>query len=509
MALERWLRASLLTVSLVSAQTPVAPELPKFAHVSGVVVDERDGRLLRRAMVCLQRADTGYSDSTTGHCDETDAQGRFNIANVPPARYGYGLEREGYFAAEPTADGLPPVIALNAGDDITGVKLRMRRLGSIGGKVVFADGEPFPGADLSLNGKHEKNGDNGEYRFENLPPGDYRIQISPPTVTACDDGSARKPRLYADRAAGQDKPSIHVDSGQEVNGPEIVMVEVMPHRVSGRIVSDSYPLTGYWRVYTTNTSIPPRNSDGSFALCGLVPGEYTLAASVRRNDRTVAGDLKIRIEDADLKDLEIVPEESAAIHARIEFEDNAVLDLAHASIYGFPGPFPHNSAPQAHRQPDGSFAIDEVFSGEYRFYVGPLPPGSYLKSGRINGQDVVDAPLLIRSGETLDGLFTISSKAARLAGVVQDETGRPVPNANVIMLPDPKHLDVDIHRCIQETDQNGGFTCDSLSPGKYRIAAWRSFPDLPGAWDEVTSKGTPLELPENGRASIVVTVPQQ
>ena len=93
-------------------------------------MDERDGRLLRRAMVCLHGgADIGY-DSRTDHCNETDAQGRFNIANLPPARYGYRVEREGYFAAEPTADGLPSLMALNAGDDLSGVRLRMRRMGS-------------------------------------------------------------------------------------------------------------------------------------------------------------------------------------------------------------------------------------------------------------------------------------------------------------------------------------------------------------------------------------------
>ncbi len=78
-----------------------------------------------------------------------------------------------------------------------------------------------------------------------------------------------------------------------------------------------------------------------------------------------------------------------------------------------------------------------------------------------------------------------------------------------IMLPDPKHLDVDIHRCFQQSDQNGGFACDSLAPGKYRIAAWRTFPDVPDIWDEVVAKGTPLELPESGRASLVLTVPAQ
>jgi hypothetical protein len=509
--MQRWLLAISLAIiaAPAGAQTPVAPEPPKFAHVSGVVIDDQDGRLLRRVMVCLQR------DSNNAYCDETDAQGRFNIINLPPARYGYRLEREGYFQAEPTAEGLPSLMALNAGDDLSGVKLRMRRMGSISGRVVFADGEPFPGADLSLNGRapgHEKTGDTGEYRFGNLPPGDYRILVNHPNLANCDNFSNRKARLYVDRTAGIDNPPIHVDAGQQANGPEIVMVEAMPHRVTGRIVWDHYPLPGGWRVSAGGNIVQPKNSDGSFAICGLVPGEYTVRTNALIDGRLVAGESKVRIEDEDLKDVEIEPESSATIRARIEVEDNAPLDLANASVLPLGNYlFPHDSVPNPRRQPDGSFLIDEVYTGEYRFFLSPLPPGSYLKSARINGQDVIDAALLVHGGENLDGLvFTVSSKAARLAGVVQDETGQPVPNAKVIMEPDPKHLvDGDIHRCAQEADQNGGFTCDGVAPGKYRIAAWRTFPEMQQSWNEVGLKGTPVEVSENERASITLTVPKK
>lgn len=511
--MQRWLLAIFLAIiaAPAGAQTPVAHESPKFARISGVVIDEQDGRLLRRAIVCLHRgADRGYPNS--GDCDETDAQGRFNIVNLPPARYVYNLEQEGYFQTEPTADGLPSFTALNAGDDLSGLKLHMRHLGSIVGRVVFEDEEPFPGASVSLNGSgigHDRTRDNGEYRFGNLPPGDYRIVVDQPYVPDCDNFSSRQPRLYINRTASLDTPPIHVDAGQEVNGPEIVMVEAKPHRVTGRIVWESYPLRGLWTVSSGNNGVRPRDSDGAFAICGLVPGEYTLRVNDGTNGRKAAGEVKIHIEDEDLKDLEIVPEVSATILARIEVEDNVPLDLSNANIVGFPGPFPHDSVPQSRRQPDGSFLIEEVYTGEYRFELGPLPPGTYLKSTRINGQDVIDAPLLVHAGEDLDGLvFTVSPKASRLAGVVQDETGQAVPNASVIMLPDPKHIDVDIHRCLQQTDQNGGFTCDGLAPGKYRIAAWRKFPELPAAWDEVSAKGTPVELSESGRASITLTVPK-
>jgi len=509
--MQRWLLAIALAIigASASAQTPLANEPPKFARVSGVVMDEQDGRLLRRAMVCLHGgADIGY-DSRTDHCNETDAQGRFNIANLPPARYGYRVEREGYFAAEPTADGLPSLMALNAGDDLSGVKLRMRRMGSISGRVVFADGEPFPGADLSLEGNggnHQKTGDTGEYRFGNLLPGNHRILVNHPNLANCDSFSNLQPRLYIDRAAGLDMPPIHVDAGQDVNGPEIVMVEAMPHRVTGRIVWDRYPLPGGWRIATAHGMVQARNSDGAFAICGLVPGEYTMRTTARIDGRMFAGESTVRIDDEDLKDVEITPEPSAVIRARIEVEDNAPLDLGVANIYAISDSHPHDSVPQPRRQPDGSFLIDEVYTGEYRFVLS-LPSGSYLKSARINGQDIIETPLLVHSGENLDGLvFTVSSKAGTVTGVVQDESGSPLPNANIILQTDPVHIFPDIHLCLRTADQNGGFTCDGLAPGKYRIAAWRSGLDFLQARNEVALKGTPVELSESGRVSIVLTV---
>jgi hypothetical protein len=102
--MQRWLLVISLAViaAPAGAQTPVAIDTPKFARVSGVVIDDQDGRLLRRAIVCIHGgADTGYS-SSTAHCNETDTQGRFSLDSLPPSRYSYRVEREGYFAGEPT-----------------------------------------------------------------------------------------------------------------------------------------------------------------------------------------------------------------------------------------------------------------------------------------------------------------------------------------------------------------------------------------------------------------------
>ncbi len=424
----RWLSVtSFMTIPALvpsaNAQPPVAPEPPKFAHVSGVVVDTGNGRPLRRAMVCFNSAgDTGYSGPSTIHCNETDMQGAFTLTNLPPARYTYGVSREGYFAADPPADKLASVIGLNPGDELS-VKFRMQRAGSILGRVVFDDGEPFPGADLQLDrgsGTRVKTNNSGEFRFDNLTPGDYRVQLNRPGALYCDGPPNLNARLYLPQTAGVGDPTVHVSLGQETRVPDIVLVERMPHRITGRIVWDTYPLPGgVWLIRTGNGAIAAKNSDGSFAACGLAPGEYTLRTSVRIDGRSIAGDLNIRIEDEDLKDLEIRPELSAFIRARILVEDNAEdkapLDLSAANIYPiFEGaPPPHDSVPNPRRQPDGSFILEDVYSWEYRFVLSPLPSGSYLKSARIGERDVVDTPLFVHAGEHLDDLIFTGSASKR------------------------------------------------------------------------------------------------
>ncbi len=77
--MPRWLLVtSLVTISAVepyaNGQTPPAPEAPKFAKVSGVVVDAADGRVLRRATVCIT------PDSNRHYCNDIpDCKGRFTL----------------------------------------------------------------------------------------------------------------------------------------------------------------------------------------------------------------------------------------------------------------------------------------------------------------------------------------------------------------------------------------------------------------------------------------------
>ena len=504
------------TAPKLSAQTPLVPESPKFARISGTVRDGQNAQPLNHVVVCFILDRNGYYDGTNDYCDETDERGSFHVADLPTGRYGYRVKRAGYIAAEPVTDNLAGVISLSAGDELHDIKFRMQRAGVITGRVVYADGEPFSGAELiahrgvSDEGRTTTN-DLGEYRVANLSPGDYSMHIQTPNQNGdCGQFTNRKTRLYVAESDNRELPSIHVAFGQQVSYPDLVMVPVTPRRVSGRIVWETYPLPGSWIV-----SLGPRggmranSSDGSFSFCGVPPGEFAVRASAKILGRTFAGEAKITIADEDIKGVEVIPESSGTIRARIEVEDNVPLDLSRVQIAPFSTvPFLHDSVPQPRRDPDGTFVIDEVYTAEYRFALYPLPPGSYLKSVRIGGQEFIDAPVTIHSGETIDGLvLTVSTKAATIAGVVRDDAGNAVPGAHIVLRPDPPHIDQDIHECLQDSDQNGGFMCQSLAPGKYRVAAWpkdNADWDWPNMREIVRLRGAPVDAPEKGEISVTV-----
>jgi hypothetical protein len=132
----------------VSAQAPLVPEPPKFTSISGAVLDGQDAQPLGHVVVCLVLDRNGYNDGTNDYCDETNERGSFRVADLPPGRYGYHVKRSGYIAAEPVTDNLSGAISLSAGDELHDVKFRMQRAGVLTGRVVYADGEPFSGAEL-------------------------------------------------------------------------------------------------------------------------------------------------------------------------------------------------------------------------------------------------------------------------------------------------------------------------------------------------------------------------
>src|SRR5258708_38532562 len=121
--------ALLLLARFAPGQGVELPSAPQTARISGVVIDEQDSRPLSHVIVCVGT-----------FCDETGIEGKFVIEGIPPGSHNYSAVRAGYVRGERPVDGLSPVTTFNAGDNLTDIKIRLRRTGAIVGRVVYADG---------------------------------------------------------------------------------------------------------------------------------------------------------------------------------------------------------------------------------------------------------------------------------------------------------------------------------------------------------------------------------
>jgi hypothetical protein len=134
-----------------------------------------------------------------------------------------------------------------------------------------------------------------------------------------------------------------------------------------------------------------------------------------------------------------------------------------------------------------------------------LPQGTYLKSARFGGQDVTHSPIDTTSGSggTLD--LVLSSKAADIAGSVQNEKGEALAGIMVTLWPKTPDASPTGGARQANTDQNGGFQFKGLAPGEYYVASWEELESgLAQSADflsNFTSEASAINLAEGGHES--------
>jgi len=181
-------------------------EVPKAA-VYGRVVYEGTSRPVRRARVMLLSPDGRGPEQLAGL---TNARGEFRIKGVPAGRYVAAVDVAGVVspvslvALESVRSDILNFDEIVKHFDVfetTGkadkeVTVRARRGAALGGRVVYADGEPAVGLTVHVMRKTEgrfaktltgfslgalagsKTDDRGRFRVAGLPPGEYVVAVS-------------------------------------------------------------------------------------------------------------------------------------------------------------------------------------------------------------------------------------------------------------------------------------------------------------------------------------------
>jgi hypothetical protein len=106
--------------------------------------------------------------------------------------------------------------------------------------------------------------------------------------------------------------------------------------------------------------------------------------------------------------------------------------------------------------------------GSYRLGVeaSTIPEGCYLQQVKFAGQTAsMDAIEIDASGEIE---IVLSRTAATIVGSAQDDDGKPVPGAKVLLISEDGRSRAE----LKTANDDGRFKFTALRPGSYRLYAW-------------------------------------
>lgn len=438
--------------------------------IHGRVIDRATGAPVADARVGFhfQMRLGGSTSSSRAQAEDitrTDAQGRFELRPLEPGEYTLHATAPGRASAD------EPVVHVAIAEQVTDVVLAVDPAFDATGRVVDA-GDPATGiagvevtafAGDGNGGWFAVTGADGAFTLHGLSPGAYLLGFQGGGAIA----SGMEHSLRIEDADVEDATfalarGVTVSGRVSPGGPASV-------RVRGRAESGGFEvLLAARKVASAKTRV---DESGAFRIDGVPLGEWKIVAT---GDDGSEGTVEIDVPAEGLEDVEV----SMAPRSRVV---GVVQDATGAPLAGLavnlqvppdpampPGPWkvPRTEASGVSRD-DGTFEIVGVPPGHYTIAVQDgrtqavpfADEGTEVAVEAIEGRDVDDLVLRVRLPD------------GRIAGVVRDADGEPVPDAWVQGRPSGT-LGLSHDRALAAvTDQDGRFTLRDLSPGEYMLDA--------------------------------------
>jgi hypothetical protein len=519
---------ALWVVSTSSAQVPPPPpsapgvgpsrDAPKTgtAALAGRVVSLESGRPLRRAVV---RASS--PEVREGRSVSTDAEGRWEIKDLPAGRFQISVQKGGYVPLSygqrrPFEQGRP--VDLAEGQRVDKLEIALPKGSVVAGRIADEFGEPIAGARVSAMrhrfmtgqrrlmtvsspGATDTTDDLGQYRLHGLSPGDYYVSasIGGLTLEQSADRTGYAPTYYPGTPALNDAQRVTLAIAQEVPEINFALAPTRVAKISGTAMTSSgKPMANGMIMLTSPSGLGMGGSplvgaamtkpDGSFVISNVAPGEYRLemmAASAiesMANTGTTMGSsvtesasMPITVAGQDISEVVLAASPTATATGRVVFEGTPPSETAIAGVMIAALPESLTALPfggTARVRGDGGFDLKGLVGR--RFLRLNPPAGWYLKSVSINDADVTDTAVEFKSGESVSGLeFLLTQQASTLSGTVQDAKGQPVTDYVVVAFASDTRRWGPQTRFVRTArpDQSGGFKLTGLPPEDYLVVA--------------------------------------
>lgn len=458
-----------------------------------------------------QQADGSVSRSSFK--TRTDAEGRYQVTNLPPGRYIIISASKAFVASNgSTRNEEPTLVTMDAGESRENVDFSLIRGGVITGQVTDSEGRPViahtvrvlqvsvgPDGRTRFQGRGGDYGerstdDRGVYRMYGLPPGRYVLSAGGEEDYF---STTRYPRTFYPDAPDENQAKIiEVGAGKEITDINIRLgLSRKRYEAIGRVIEadTGKPVPNvHISANKIHSNQENNNEDsggssysqadrlGNFRLTGLARGKYNagLYAGWMESSEFYAEPMTFEITDGNVSGVEIKAVRGSTLSGISVFEgtnDAAVKALlpqvqiyAHTEVNG---PQDESDQPRSHHQmplkPDGSFLLTGVAPGKIRFGVH-APRGLHVLRIERGGVEIKDLLELSKGENVTDLRLVFSSGTGVIRGQVQIVGGQPLGGvsnfveANLVGNTTGRRFNVPV-------DDKGRFEITNLPGGEYEL----------------------------------------
>jgi protocatechuate 3,4-dioxygenase beta subunit len=500
--------------------TPARADAPRgTAILRGQIVAADSGVPIRRAQVRVTSPEARESRIAT-----TDAQGRFEIRELPAGRYTMTASKGGFVTLQygqrrPSESGTP--IELGDGQTIDKVAIALPRGSVLGGRITDEFGEPIANASVTAwryayqggarrlapapgANTRDTTDDQGHYRLFGLPPGEYYVSATlrsggPEVTDPMGEPSGYAATYYPGTTNIAEAQRVTLAVSQENVGVHFGLIATRLVRVSGQVImSDGAPASNGNVILVPMSSSGGRamimqqggaanriDRDGTFRVPSVAPGRYQLQTRAMTNQNVELARMDLAVGSENVDGITLVTSPGAIITGAVVSDTGEPFDFrasqlqvsARSASLNPQGPGPGGGTTRL--GDDFTFTVRNV--SDAVLIRTSTPEGWLLKSVFVNGQDITDTPMEFPSGQTVSGVQVVMTKRiASVSGAVTDLRGNPALDATVVVFPADDKLWTFQSRFVRTArpDQDGRYRIGALpSPEQYLVVAVQGLED--------------------------------
>ena len=357
--------------------------------VRGVVT--HDGEPVAGAMVSF--VPEGGDGLSSMRILVTDAQGRYEEDLDHPGPYLVTAQVVASMGEQHSVEYLEEIA------DEEEVRLDIELpLGRISGRIVDEEGEPVPGARVTLHTEHGMAfgsflggqyaeitaGDDGKYDLEYLKPGTYSVGVGGTPMGGILGGESKGGRVV--------EGGLSISEGEHLDDVDFVLAS--PGELVGKVTDENGQPVPQATVFVRDSngrlveriSFVVTDSSGKFSYKGLAEGEYSVVA--KEGERVSADSASVRVPAGGRAEANVALEQGTVLLVTVDGVEN--LRGARVRVTG-PGDVEYT----------GMFSLSELMEASRDFSsqvtrVGPLPSGEYTAYVTLPDGRTTKKPVTVR-----------------------------------------------------------------------------------------------------------------